>query len=141
MHTHTHTHTQTQHTHTYTHIDTHIHTHTHTHTHTDTYTHTRIHINTMDSQSFPHQRPGFAVVILFPNCPPTYKHKTASVILFLICIYICISIGAFTFSKLSCALLSCTHIHTPCKCVVCAYVLFLVCESRYVSVWVCACDE
>ena len=42
-------------------------------------------------------------------------------------------------SKLPCALLSCIHIHIPCIGVLCAYVLFQVCESRYVSVWVCAC--
>ena len=115
IHTHTHTHT-----HRHTHTDTHI--HTHTHRQTDTHTHT--HINAMmGSQPFTHQRLGFAIVILFPNCRPTYKHKTVSVILFItcfsFCMYISISIGAFAFSKSSCALLSCTHIHTPCKCVAC----------------------
>ena len=78
----------------------------------------------MASQSFTHQRLGFAVVILFPNCPPTYKHKTASVILF----YICILLEPLLFLN---RLVHFYHAHTntPGKCVVCAYVLLLVCVS------------
>ena len=78
----------------------------------------------MASQAFTHQRLGFAVVILFPNCPPTYKHKTASVILF----YICILLEPLLFLN---RLVHFYHAHTntPGKCVVCAYVLLLVCES------------
>ena len=87
--------------------------------HTHTYTHTRTHINAMGSQSFTHQCLGFAVVILFPNCPPTYmyKHKTASVILF----YICILLEPLLF--LTCLVhFYHAHTYTPGKCVVCAYV-------------------
>ena len=75
-----------------------------------------------------------SVVILFPNCPPTYKRKTASVILF----YICILLEPLLFLNRLVHFYH-AHTHTPSKCVVCTYVLFLVCESRYVSVWVCAC--
>ena len=67
----------------------------------------------MASQSLTHKRPCFAVVILFPNCPPTYKHKTASVILY----YICILLEPLLFLN---RLVHFYHAHTytPGKCIV-----------------------
>ena len=76
-----------------------LHTHTHTHTH----------INAMGSQ--------WALLLYsyFRNCPPTYKHKSASVILFISCSTFAFKfvflLEPLLFSKSSCALL-CTHVHT-----------------------------
>ena len=84
----------------------------------------------MTSQSFTHQRLGFAVVILFLIVHPHTIIKLPVLHLY--------SIGAVAFSKSSCALLSCTHIHTRQVCCV-RVVLLLVYECRYVSVGMCMC--
>ena len=64
----------------------------------------------MASQSFTHQRLGFDVVILFLIVHPHTNIKLPVLHLY--------SIGALAFSKSSCALLSCTHIHTRQVCCV-----------------------